>query len=300
MRSRLVPNFQLYGERESFVDPGFVHIETIEHRSRDHGWEIRPHSHETLDQLLILRSGWVEVRIEADIHRLAGPCAIHVPADTVHGFSFSDDVNGQVLTFSADLRGDLQAGQPGSAVLVDWPVASALELEQADRIEPLLALLELECSGHEAGRILAAGWLVGLLLLQVGRDVAMSKNKVSQSDARATMFRRLVDRHFREGRPVAFYANAMAMTERSLTRLCGARFGCAPAAYVHRRIILEARRRLFYGSVPIARIAEELGFTDPSYFTRFYLRMTGELPSAARRLSVGTELEPVPSRRRSL
>jgi AraC family transcriptional activator of pobA len=274
-----VPHFQLYGEGDSFADPGFVHIETIASRSRLNGWEIRPHSHDTLDQLLVIRSGEFEVRIDGRTITLAGAALIHIPACAVHGFRFDDAVAGDVLTFSAELRGSLVASQP--APIADQPFARAVGLASLERLTPLLTQLHVECSGHEAGRIAASAWLVGLLLLQVGR-IAGESGVPLAGDTRVTTFRQLVDRHFREHRPLGFYADALGMTERSLTRLAQARLGCAPAHYLHRRLLLEARRQLAYGSQPIARIADELGFADPSYFTRFYRRMTGELPSAVR------------------
>jgi AraC family transcriptional activator of pobA len=277
-----IPHFQLYGEQESLADPGFVHIETIASRSSLNDWEIRPHSHEMLDQLLVIRAGSAVARIEGKTVELEGPAVIHVPACTVHGFRFEDGTLGDVLTFSAELRGSLMASQVGRPVLVDRPVARAIDPLSATMITPLLTQLHVECFGHAQGRIAASAWLVGLLLLQVGRWVG-DEAGARVEDSRLTLFRRLVDQHFREHRPVAFYADALTVTERSLTRLTQARLGCAPVQYLHRRLLLEARRQLAYGSQTVARIAEELGFADPSYFTRFYRRMTGELPSAVRR-----------------
>lgn len=278
-----VPHFQLYGEADSFADPGFVHIETIASRSGGLGWEIRPHCHEMLDQLLIVRAGRMEAEIEAERHIFSGPAIVHVPANVVHGFAFGDEVDGDVLTFSVDLRAALRGAGPGDPGLIDRPIALAPGAELVATLDGLLEQLRMECLGHAPGRNTAAGWLVGLLLLQVGRVAADGWGSDRPSSGRHEQFRDLVDRHFREHRPVGFYAAALAMTERSLTRLCRARFHCSPAHYVHRRLLLEAQRQLTYGTVPIARIAEDLGFGDPSYFTRFYRRMTGKLPSVARR-----------------
>ncbi|WP_298851143.1 helix-turn-helix domain-containing protein [uncultured Sphingomonas sp.] len=277
------PRFQLYGEADSFADPGFVHIESIASRSRSHDWEIRPHRHETLDQLLVIRSGRMEVRIEADLHSHAGPAIVHVPANIVHGFRFGDEVDGDVLTFSAELRGALRSSAAGDPGLVGGALVLTPAVDLLARLAPLVEQLRMECSGHEQDRITAAEWLVGLLLLQVGRVAVDAGDDGSAVSGRPQRFRDLVDRHFREHRPIAFYAAALAMTERSLTRLCRARFHCSPMHYVHRRLLLEAQRQLTYGSTSIARIAEDLGFADPSYFTRFYRRMTGKLPSTARR-----------------
>lgn len=277
-----IPRFQLYGEGDSVADPGFVHVETIASRSRRNDWEIRPHRHDTLDQLLVIRAGGVEVRIDGRHISLIGPALIHVPAGAVHGFSFEDGLVGDVLTFSAELRASLAASQPAPVALPDRALAQPMTRAALARVRPLLAALQVECSGHAEQRIAASAWLVGLLLLQVAR-IAGDAGGHAPDDARAAAFRGLVDRHFREHRPIAFYAAALGITERSLTRLARARFGCAPAHYLHRRLLLEARRQLAYGSQPIARVADELGFADPSYFSRFYRRMTGELPSRARR-----------------
>jgi AraC family transcriptional activator of pobA len=52
---------------------------------------------------------------------------------------------------------------------------------------------------------------------------------------------------------------------------------------VHRRLTLEAQRLLRYTNATAAQVSAELGFDDPSYFSRFYLRMTGRRPAEDRR-----------------
>ena len=276
-----IPEFQLYGEAASFADPGFVHIETVASRSGPLGGEIRAHVHATLDQLLIVRDGTFAVTLEVDRISLAGPAVVHVPASTVHGFDFAAATDGHIATFSADLRSMLVAMYPGETSLPHRPAALSLKPASAARLDLLTEQLLMECSGHERGWSAGAGWLVGLMLQQVGRLLA-GQDEQGPADRRQR-FRELVDRHFREHRSIAFYAEAMGMTERSLTRLCRAAFRCSPTHYLHRRLLLEAKRQLLFSTASIARIGEELGFSDPSYFNRFYRRLTGERPSAARR-----------------
>ncbi len=273
-----IPNFQLYGERTSFADPGFVHIETIESRSRLSGWEIHPHRHDTLDQLLVIDGGGATATFEGAARTLRAPAVIHVPAGTIHGFKFDEEIDGMVITFSVDLRAMLSAAQPGLRIFAGGPIAQGLTPTQRDRLSTLVQNLHLECSGHELGRIMADGWLVGLLLVQLARAVQDSALSLNE-DGRAQRFRVLVDSHFREHRPISFYAASLGITERSLTRFVRSHFGCAPMQYIHRRILLEARRLLIYGNLSVAGVAEQLGFSDPSYFSRFYHRMTDERPS---------------------
>ena len=81
-----------------------------------------------------------------------------------------------------------------------------------------------------------------------------------------TVFRHLVELHYREHRPLDFYAGALGMTRRTLSRLTAAGLDCSPMEVVHRRLALEARRLLRYTNASAVQVAAELGFDDPSYF----------------------------------
>jgi len=44
---------------------------------------------------------------------------------------------------------------------------------------------------------------------------------------------------------------------------------------LHQRLLLEAKRELVYTSMTISQISDQLGFSEPAYFSRFFKRMTG-------------------------
>ncbi|WP_260929514.1 helix-turn-helix domain-containing protein [Novosphingobium sp. 9] len=92
----------------------------------------------------------------------------------------------------------------------------------------------------------------------------------------------LVERHYRDSCDLAFFAGEMGVTTRTLTRLTVARTGLGPIELVNRRRAAEARRLLRYSNASVAQIADTLGFADVSYFSRFYMRMTGQRPSRDR------------------
>lgn len=96
------------------------------------------------------------------------------------------------------------------------------------------------------------------------------------------MFHRLVEEHYRAQHDLDFYARALGCTKRTLTRLTRDRWGVTPAEYIHRRLASEAKRLLRFTNGSAGAIATELGFSDPSYFSRFYRRMTGRRPGGER------------------
>ncbi|MEM6985454.1 MAG: AraC family transcriptional regulator, partial [Pseudomonadota bacterium] len=57
----------------------------------------------------------------------------------------------------------------------------------------------------------------------------------------------------------------------------------SPIVLVHQRKCLEAQRLLRFTGLSIAEVSYALGFTDPSYFSRMFKRMTGVTPRNMRK-----------------
>ncbi len=52
---------------------------------------------------------------------------------------------------------------------------------------------------------------------------------------------------------------------------------------IHQRLLLEARRNLIYTRMSIGQLSDNLGFSDPTYFARFFKRLSGQTPNGYRR-----------------
>lgn len=121
--SPAVPVFKLYGESQQWPTPDLLHCETISRRSREYQWEIQPHRHADLCQLLYVYKGQAQLEIEGQRTTLTESTLQVLPPLCVHGFRFAEDVQGFVVTLAAPLVAHLQ-GQLGSAVdgLSAWAV----------------------------------------------------------------------------------------------------------------------------------------------------------------------------------
>lgn len=287
MHAQHIPFYSLYGERDGPTDPGFAHIETIHSRSRLHDWEIAPHSHPLLSQILLVRRSVVDVTIDGTTIALPGPAAVSIPAGVTHGFRFEPAVEGDVLSLCPALlaaEADPETEELMRA-LRDWPAVIALDAESAAGAATLARQIAQECAERRPGGAAMVTWLVRALLLLLARrhaELALEKRRPGRQTIPFARFRALVERHFREQHGLAFYAAELGLTERSLNRLATRGAGRSAKNYLTDRLVLEARRQLAYTTFPVATIAYELGFDDPSYFSRFYRRATGRLPSADR------------------
>jgi len=81
---------------------------------------------------------------------------------------------------------------------------------------------------------------------------------------------------------VARYAAALKVTPTHLSRLTREAFGCPASHMIRDRVVREARRQLVYTNTAVSKIAYELGFNDPAYFTRTFTVATGLSPSEFR------------------
>jgi AraC family transcriptional activator of pobA len=280
MRPATIPSYVLYGEGQGSDLPDLLHIETIAARSTLHDWEIAPHRHAGFVQALLVREGHVRISFDGAETQQNGPLAVVVPAGTVHGFRFREGTAGWVLTLPGDftahaegpadplqgllLRGGQQALDPAAAERAAWLAGEMLALQEAGPAQGPLR------------RALAEALLRSLL----PQDAGVGEDPGTHP--RLERYRQLVEAHYREHRDLDFYAAALGLTRRSLSRLTADRLGCTPVMVLHRRLATEARRLLRYTGASAAQIAAELGFEDPSYFSRFYVRMTGRRPGEER------------------
>ena len=96
---------------------------------------------------------------------------------------------------------------------------------------------------------------------------------------------RLIETNYAKQLTVSDYAKLMAVTESRLKEVCRRFSSISPKRMIFERVSLEAKRRLVYSDTPVTKIAAELGFDDPSYFARFFVRCVGQSPTQWRKRS---------------
>lgn len=89
-------------------------------------------------------------------------------------------------------------------------------------------------------------------------------------------FNVLVEEHYRTHRQVSDYAEMMHRSPKTLTNLFALHSEKSPLQVIHDRIIMEAKRLLLYSGKSIKEIGHELGFSDPSQFSRFFKKRVGK------------------------
>ncbi len=91
-----------------------------------------------------------------------------------------------------------------------------------------------------------------------------------------------VEECFRELHEVGAYASLLHLSAGHLSEVVKAQSGKPAIKHLHDRLVLEARRLLFYTPRSLKEIAFDLGFSEPSYFNRFFKRETDITPAEYR------------------
>jgi AraC family transcriptional regulator, transcriptional activator of pobA len=280
--TRPIPTYELYGEKTGKARDFWLHCETIPSRSSLHRYEIDLHRHESFFQILYISAGSGDALFGERRLALTPPAIVTVPPAVGHGFRFSRDVDGHVFTLLASHFG--LAGE--AARFVAEPRVTPLGGDDPDRVfvRATLDRLAAEWTAQRSGRTdLMEAYLV--LVLTLSARLWSRCNPAAGADETARRMERLnglIQQHFRDQKPANFYAEALGVSPTHLNRIVKAATGFSAHAYIGRKRIDEAKRELVFTDMPAQEIGLRLGFTDPAYFSRYFLRETGQTPRAFR------------------
>lgn len=277
--------YGLYGEETPDDDLRFVHIEAISTRSHLYDWQIKPHAHKGMFQLLFLSAGPATVRIDHDLHKIDAPAVICIPGNTVHGFEFTPETEGWVLTVGDTL---LSAGHdPRGTDLIRPLLLTPVLMPLSDSpkavklIGSMLEKIADEFNLPQPGRGAMFDWMIQIILVEIGRRTqraAPAEIVQKKRHNQFQQFRELLEANYRSHWAVEDYAGEMGLTPPRLNRLCRGMTGKTVGTVIQDRLILEAQRLLTYTNATATMVAFEIGFRDPAYFSRFFRRRTGLSP----------------------
>jgi AraC family transcriptional activator of pobA len=282
-----VPVYQLYGEDQHWLTPDLLHCESIAARSLLHNWEIKPHRHHGLFQLLWLEQGVASLQLDDWQGQLDAGSILIVPQHCVHGFQFSPDAQGLVITLAYPFFDRLAAGLGAEFIAYPGPHVFALgEILERMLLEHMLHKLAQEYRGQSQHRLSLIESLLTAILVLLNREmqgyVALKLETPIRARQYLALFAEAIEADFSTHQPLDYYAAKVGISAAHLNAVCRQLAQQTALDLIHARITLEAKRSLVYTSMTIRAVSDVLGFSDPAYFTRFFKRQTGMAPKKFR------------------
>jgi AraC-like DNA-binding protein len=179
---------------------------------------------------------------------------------------------------------DREVGCAGFLFYGSW---GQLVLETTEEVrKKLLLLLGVFKDEFEERDDIQGNMLRMLLVRLIITITRMAREKYlpgrKEADTKFNLLRQfnlLVEGQFRSEHEVQFYAAALYKSPKTLANTF-ARFNAgSPLQIIHQRLIMEAKRLLYYTDKSIKEISGDLGFEDAAHFTKFFKNQLKMSPS---------------------
>lgn len=125
------------------------------------------------------------------------------------------------------------------------------------------------------------------LVLALLNDIRYIRNQKQSTGAsrfsrQEEVFRRfiaLINEHGKCERTISFYADKLCLTPHYLSTVIRDVSGQTVMQWINQAVILEAKVLLKHSDLLVFQISDELNFPNPSFFSKFFKRMTGMTPA---------------------
>ena len=272
---------------DRWTDSEYLFSELLETRSHTFDWVIQPHIHARLFQLFFVETGGVEFSEATQKRQLSGPVVLLIPPTALHGFVYTPDTTGRILTLSDTL---LESLFPDTSALKSMfgavqCIQAFEEPYSAQVVGQLIAQIDEELFGDQPEKRtmlhlnLQRLFIILYRLWQQNQTIQNSPNNLPQH-----YFRQFLQRVRQVGttHTITQFANDLAITPVHLNRICQAVAGKSASQLVQEHILDEARKYLTYTTYSVSEIAYLLHFEYPNYFARFFRKHMGVSPTEFR------------------
>ncbi|TLX77732.1 AraC family transcriptional regulator [Labilibacter sediminis] len=279
-----IPTYSL----QSFSHPQYAgrqfHVEPFDaHR---HFQVSYPHRHDFFEVLFLTKGSGYHV-IDSSKYKIEPPCIFFMSPGQAHKLELSSDIEGYIFIFTAEFY---LINKNNQNRLLEFPFFFTINQDNP----PLLLSQESEFS------FLEQLFLKGIDELEKGEDFSTEllrslldtilnySSSLYQSDDKSVSsgkghllvkrFFQLVEENYQNNLSVNQYAEALAITPNHLTQTLKQLTGRTSNDILQSKQILEIKRLLVHTNLSVTQIADQLHFTDQSYFTKFFKKATGVTP----------------------
>jgi len=298
-----IPNIVIGQDYDQHYRDANIHFDVLGRMADFFGRDMPVHLHARFLQIHLIREGVTHFHIDEQVYHCRGACCFLTPPAIPHSFMTEPGASGYVLTVHQSLVWSLMKGCQNKQLETERLQPLCIEkqaLEQQTRgpqnskswawIENTFEAFQDEWNRDDPDRTFALETLVRLLLVQMLRLTPESSTPQPVASEELRQFRRftdLLESEFRNRWPLSRYCDTIGVCESRLNQICHHVANCPPKRLIHERLLQESKRLLLHSPLTINEIGFELGFTDPSYFSRFFRKQTGQTPRDFRQTQTG-------------
>ncbi|NEM98447.1 AraC family transcriptional regulator [Pontibacter burrus] len=288
MQKDHLPIYQIQDFEAQARKDHYFYFSSFAAHLKEHLFIREPHKHDFYIVLLITKGTGTHT-IDFKAYDVKPGTVFFMTPGQVHSWQLSQDADGLVIFFTHAFY----TREYPDRLLYDFPFFnallqnSALHLTAQDEatLLPTLQLLKQEYEQALPMRNVMLSRYLDVLLIGLSRIYRPDDAEIETIATEQTLLQqleRLVNLHYKEHKPVAFYAEQLHVTAKHLNEVCKNALGRTTKELIQYRVLLEAKRLLVHADLTISQIALELGYFDTTYFFRFFKKQTCLTPEQFR------------------
>lgn len=267
-----------------------VYINDLKTHLLDHHNKIsHPHKHNFYLNVLFTHGEGIHEIDFNEFEVKPGSFFVMAPGQ-VHHWELSDDVKGFVFLHSKEFF----MLRDGEFELDEFPFFYSkqntpeivLDGEAFSSVHDLCHNLLQEYKASHEYKALKIHSLITLVYIALTRAYSPTNHKVKRNshyDSTIRTLEHLVEISYKDEKGPSYYADQLNITLKHLNRICNHVLGTSVSQVITARVLLEAKRLLMFRDLSIAEVANQLGYSDYSYFSRLFKKHTTQTPQQFRK-----------------
>lgn len=232
--------------------------------------------------IIWVTQGTLNYQIDHSSYQVKKDHLVYIAPGQIHHFKTSEGFDGELIAFTEDFV-------PKNAFFkllrifenVNSKVKTMHSKEIHIKVQALFRSLteELKNDTDEYQHDLLFNMLYNLILfVERGKIIHKIDNLQSQDLKDVMAFKKLVATNCRNHYTVKDYADILDTTTQRLLKISTVALGKTPKEFITEHMLTESQRLLQYSNYSIKEISFQLGFDEPTNFTKFFKKQKGISP----------------------
>ena len=249
-----------------------------------------PHRHDYYTVLMVKRSSGTH-HIDFRAYPMNGKQVFFVNPEQVHQVVEEERSEGFAILFSCDFlnRNNIPPSFIDDLNLFnDHNSSPPLHLndQESEKLVRICEQMVEVCNTSINFSDQAVASLLQLFLINCNNYCTLPQEDTQTREAGNTIlrqFKEMVNSHYFHWHSASEYANELNVTTDHLNRVVRLLTGKTLKGYIHARILVGAKRLLYFSDQSLKEISYDLGFSEPANFSAFFKKQTGLSPSEFRK-----------------
>ena len=260
-----------------------LYVNTFQNHLKEHRFIESLHRHDFY-VLVLFTNGTGLHKIDFDTFDITKGSLFLMQPGQIHLWELSSDIDGYIVFFSKEIYNLHFRDKKIEEYLFFQSSKNkpelVLNIDEMKQIQPFFELIVNENQEDQLQKKDKMLNLLDCILVEILRIYNIESNHLTSTyNHKLKEFEILLEEYYKIEKSPSFYADKMSITLKHLNRISKNILNITITELITRRVILESKRIMVDKNKNIAQIADELGYSNYSYFSKLFKKNVGMTPT---------------------